>query len=368
MNNTATFLSLVPISLFGLATSLPANANIPQTSIQEILIEGEFNQINQQLNQSLNLNFIYLPEIEESILPTFNIQGTFLDNPNNQVNQGIDQNIFDFQLFETSLINFDSNDFLNNDGILNGEQFITQEVFTDGNNNLITQQSDQQLTDFLWLDGLTSSVENKDFNYWLDEILVDQKLDSLQFALQDTWIIGDENIVSQTIDQTLNSFIFTNSDISNLLGTNIIDKSIGLDPVQFTIQETFIDSGQNNWISQTINQIIGDVSFIDGSFFTQKDPIFQENGSVIAKPNNSMNFDIDTFINDILNNTTVEATQTNRQIIEVTGDDNIRIQENSQELVVSVPETNTGRIVIFFSFIMGIVSYGRKTLIVNKQK
>ncbi len=364
MNNTATFLSLVPISLFGLTTSLPADANIPQTSIQGILIEGEFNQINQQLNQSLNLNFIYLPEIEESVLPTFNIQGIFLENTNNQVNQTINQNILDFQLLETSLINFDSNDFLNNDGILNGEQFITQEVFTDGNNNLITQQSDQQLTDFLWLDGLTSSVENKDFNYWLDEILVDQKLDSLQFALQDTWIIGDENIVYQTIDQTLNSFIFTNNDISNLLETNITDEVIKLDPVQFTIQETFTDFGQNNSISQTINQVISDVSFIDASFLTQKDSIFQENSSAIAEANNSLNFDIDAFIEDILNinNTAVKATQTNRQKIKEIGDENIRIQNSSQELVVTVSEPNTGRITILFFFVMGIVSYRRKTL------
>ncbi len=362
MNNTATFLSLVPISLFGLANSLPANANIPQTSIQEILIQGESNKVYQELNQSLNLNFIYLPEIEQSVLPTFNIQGVFLDNLNNQVTQSINQNILDFQLLETSLINFDSNDFLNNDGILNGEQFITQEVFTEGNNNLITQQSDQNLTDFVWLDRFTSTTEDKDFNYLLNEILVEQKLDSLQFALQDTFIFGNENTVYQTIDQTLNSFIFTNNDISNLLETNIADEVIELDPVQFTIQETFIDFGQKNWISQTINQVIGDVSFIDASFLTQKDPIIQENGSALVEVNNSINFDIDAFIEDILNNTTVEATQTNRQIIEVTGNENIRIQNNSQELVVSVSEPNTGRITILFLFIMGIVSYGRKTL------
>ena len=365
MNNTVTFLSLVPISLFGFVTNLPANANIPQTSIQQILIEGGANEVYQELNQSLNLNFVYLPEIEQSVLPTFNIQGVFLDNINNQVTQSINQNILDFQLLETSLINFDSNDFLNNDGILNGEQFVTQEVFTDGNDNSITQQSDQQLTDFIWLDGFTSSVEDKNFNYWLDEILVEQKLDSLQFALQDTFIFGNENTVYQTIDQTLNSFIFTNNDLSNLLETNIADEVIELDPVQFTIQETFIDFGQKNSISQTINQVIGDVSFIDASFLTPRDPIIQQNGNAVVEANNSIDFNIDAFINDILNiknNTKVEATQINIQEIAVTGDKNIRIQNNSQELVVSVSEPNTGRITILFLFIMGIVSYGRKTL------
>ncbi|MDJ0681370.1 MAG: hypothetical protein QNJ18_16040 [Xenococcaceae cyanobacterium MO_167.B52] len=365
MNNTVTFLSLVPISLFGLATSLPANANIPQTSIQEILIEGESNKVYQELNQSLNLNFVYLPEIAESVLPTFNIQGVFLDDLNNQVTQSINQNILDFQLLETSLINFDSNDFLNNDGILNGKQFITQEVFTDGNDNSITQQSEQKLTDFIWLDGLTSSVEDKDFNYWLDEILVEQKLDSLQFALQDTLIFGNKNTVYQTIDQTLNSFIFTNNDLSNLLETNIIDETTGFNPVQFTIQETFVDSGQKNSISQTINQVIGDVSFIDASFLTPRDPIIQQNGNAVVEANNSIDFNIDAFINDILNiknNMQVEATQINVQRIEVREDNNTRIQKNSQELVVSVSEPNTGRITILFLFIMGIVSYRRKTL------
>ena len=92
MNNTVTFFGLASISLFGFISNAPANAQIPQTSIQEILIEGEFNQVNQKLNQSLNLYFIYLPYIKESVIPTFNIQGIFLDDSNNQVNQ----NILDF--------------------------------------------------------------------------------------------------------------------------------------------------------------------------------------------------------------------------------------------------------------------------------
>ncbi len=362
MNNTVTFLSLVPISFFGLTASLPANANIPQTSIQEILIEGDLNQVNQQLNQSLNLNFIYLPQIEESVIPTFNIQGIFLGNPNNQFNQVINQNILDFQLLETSLINFDTNDFLNNDGILNGKQFITQENSIEGNNNLITQQSEQELTDFALLNGLTSTTEKQDFNYWLNEILVDQKLDSLQFSLQDTLIFGDNNIVDQTIDQTLNSFVFTNSDISDLLDTNIVDKGIEFDPAQFTIQETFIDSGQDNFISQTINQVIGDVSFINASNFTQQNPLVRQNDNTLADSNNSIDFDIDAFIDEILNNTAVEAIQTNRQQIEVIGDENTITQENSQVLVVSVPEPNAGRMIVLLFFIMGMISYRSKTL------
>ena len=50
-------MGLTSISLFGFTTNLPANANLPQASIQEILIEGDFNEVNQQLNQILNLNF-----------------------------------------------------------------------------------------------------------------------------------------------------------------------------------------------------------------------------------------------------------------------------------------------------------------------
>ena len=354
MNNTVTFFGLASISLFGFISNAPANAQIPQTSIQEILIEGEFNQVNQQLNQRLNLNFIYLPYIEESVISTFNIQGAFLDNPNNQVNQGINQNILDFSLSETSLSSFDLNDFLNDDDILNGKQFITQEVSIKGDLNSITQNSSQALTDFTWLDTSIAAIENNNFSDFLDNLLVSQELDSFQFGLQDTLILGDNNIVSQNIDQTFNNYIFTNNNLDSLFDTNAINENIGLDFAQFTIQETFVDLGQNSLITQTINQEINDISFIDTSSF------FEQNNKTIVGKNNSVEFDIDAFINGILKDTIVEATQTNSQLSKTIGNENIAAQENVQVLVVSVPEPSFVKVMGLLLFIIGMRSCHKK--------
>ena len=362
MNNTVTFLGLASISLFSLNNNLPANANIPQTSIQEILIKGELNQVNQQLNQNLNLNFIYLPQIEESVIPTFNLQGTFLENSNNQVNQTLGQNVLDYQLFETNLGNFNINDFLNNDNILDGGQFISQEVLVEGNSNLITQESSQLLTDFVWLDQSIGLTEDEDFSQFINKLLFEQELDSLQFGLQDSLIFGNNNIVSQTIDQTLNSFIFTNHNLNSFFDSNFLKAEIELDPVQFTIQETFINFGQNNLISQTINQFINDISFVDASIFTPKEPLFTQNNNSTTATSNSVDFDIDAFIDGILilNSTTIEANQINRQQIKIMGDENRETQNNVQVAVVSVPEPSSSRIMIVLSVIIGVISYFKK--------
>ncbi len=365
MNNTVTFLGLASINLFTFTANLPANANIPQTSIQEILIEGELNQVNQQLNQSLNLNFIYLPQIEESVIPTFNIQGTFLENTNNQVDQAIEQNILDFELAETSLGDFNINDFLNSDNILDGVQFISQEVLIEGESNLIIQESSQVITDFVGLDKSFDITEYEDFSQFINKLLFDQELDSLQFGLQDTLIFGNNNMVDQTIDQTLNSFIFTDNNLS--FNTKFFNKEIALDPVQFTIQETFIDSGTSNLVSQTINQVISDISFFDfASIFVPEQPLFQPNNSSTLATSNLVNFDIDAFINGILNSTIIEANQINTQQIQIIGDENIETQNNVQVAIVSVPEPSSPRIMIVLSVMIGVISYFKRPIICRK--
>ena len=130
---------------------------------------------------------------------------------------------------------------------MNGSQFITQEAFigidfegniVNSNRNYITQQSSQILTDFFWIDKTSNVTEEENFNDFLDNFLASQKLDSLQFALQDVFVFGNENIVSQTIDQTLNAFILTDNQLAALWEkTNIVEAE---NPIQFTIQETFI--------------------------------------------------------------------------------------------------------------------------------
>lgn len=360
MNKTITFLGLASISLFGFTNNLPAHANIPQASIQEILMEGEFNEVNQQLNQILNINFIYLPQIEESAIPTFNIQGAFVENSNNQINQAINQNVLDFQLIETNLVSFNLNNFLDNDNILNSKQFISQEVFIEGDSNLITQQSSQTLTDFIWLDESSNVTKQEDFIHFIDKLLVSQELDLFQFALQDTFVSGHNNIVSQTIEQTLDSFIFTNNNLAPFFDNNVTTEEIGLDIVQFTIQETFTSLDQNTLISQNINQLINDISFVDASIFSENQGHFGQNNSSTVEANNLLNFDIDAFINGILNDTNVEATQTNRQRIEIIGNENTDIQENLQILFVSVPEPSLQKMMIVLFVIIGIQSSFKK--------
>ena len=367
MNNTVTFLGLASISLLGFTTNLSANAQIPQTSTQTILIEGESNQVNQQLNQNLNLNFIYLPQIEESVIPTFNVRETFPDNTNNQVDRVLSQNVLDFPLVDTSLTSFNINDFLNNDNILNGVQFITQEVFVDGDRNFLTQQSSQTLTDFIWLDSSSATAESEDFSDFLNELLVTQELDSFQFGLQDTFVFGNNNIVDQTIEQTFNSFIFTSNNLDSLFETDLGEGEIELDPVQFTIQETSLFSSQNNLISQNIDQVISDITFFDASNFSQQQELFEPNNNAIVETNNAVYFDIDAFINAILNDTIVEATQINRQRIQTIGNDNTDTQENVQVLVVSVPEPSSLKTMVVLLVIIGIQSRYKKRRSLSRQ-
>ena len=379
MNNTVTLIGLVSISVFGFVDPSPS-ANIPQTGIQEILIEGEFNTINQQLTQRLNLNFISFPSLEESVIPVANIRGLFLDNPNNNVTQTINQDVLGFSLVETNLGNFDIDRFTNYDNVVNGLQFITQEAIIgvdfEGNiieshRNSITQRSSQTLTDFFWLDQPSSLTSDINFGQFLTDFLQDQTLDSLQFGLQDVFVFGNENIVSQTIDQTLNAFIFTDNDFDAFGDdTNIIDIE---NPIQFTIQETFIfneetgiNVSENNLVSQSLTQAISNISFFDiGNFFPTQN--FNSTSDVLE-------FDIDAFIEAILilsrnedNNcggeaSGIEVTQFNCQQARQIGDENTITQNNVQELVVGVSEPSPGKMLGVLLVIVGIRTVYKKTV------
>ncbi|NQZ63895.1 MAG: hypothetical protein HRT59_17755, partial [Crocosphaera sp.] len=114
INKAFSVLLLVPTVFSGIS-NFSAEAAIPQGSFQEIYIEGYSNEVNQQLNQTLNINFIDFSGMEDSVIPNFNIQGSFLDNPNNEVNQAINQNVLDLGLVPLNLSNFSTSDFIGND-------------------------------------------------------------------------------------------------------------------------------------------------------------------------------------------------------------------------------------------------------------
>ncbi|EAZ91662.1 hypothetical protein [Crocosphaera chwakensis] len=361
MKNTINFLGLASVGLLGF-THFPVNAQIPQTEIQSVVLGGEFNEISQQINQYLNLNFVYFPQVQQSVIsiPNLNIQQTFLDNPNNQFIQEKNQNFLEFPLRETSLVSFDLNDFLNNDNTLTGKQFITQEVFVEGNSNIITQKSSQTLTDFFWLDESSGITEDDNLLQFLDKLLASQALDSLQFGLQDTFVFGNDNQVSQLIDQTFESFIFTPYDFDSWFNNNLTNQDIGLDPVQFTVQNTSIieDSltpvSQNNLISQTLNQVISGISFINPTTLSQNQGFVDPNNNLLAGANSSVNFDINDFIDGILKNTNIEVTQKNQQSITISGDQNTSTQENEQVSAVSVPEPSIVSMMVVLGIMIGI--------------
>ncbi len=353
MKKTLSLLVLVPTFFCGI-NNPATKAQIPQASFQEIYIEGYSNQVIQELNQNLNLNFISIPEIEGELIPNFNIQGTFLDNPNNEVNQEINQNVFNLSLIPLSLTSFGVNDFLGDDNVLNGVQFNEQQAFVQGDNNLTNQLSSQTLTEFFLLEQSDEITEPKYFHQLLTELLDSQLLDSFQFGSQDTLLFGHNNVVNQSLTQTFDIFIFLTSDSNPLLSTDAWTEANLLKPIQLTIQETFIDVSENNFISQTINQSLNKISLIESSIFSPKNHLLPGFKTTNIGSDNLVELDIDVFINEILNNTIIEGKQINRQLVEVIGNSNESLQENEQELIVSIPEPSNLRMMVVLSVIICI--------------
>ena len=75
-----------------------------------------------------------------------------------------------------------------------------------------------------------------------------------------------------------------------------------------------------------------------------------------------LEFDIDAFIEAILFNTSVEATQINRQRATQIGDENTITQNNVQELVVGVPEPSPGKMLGVLLVIIGIRTVYKKSV------
>lgn len=336
------------LTTFLTTNNLPAQSLIPQMGVQETFLEGESNLVNQILNQNLALGFIYLPDLEAFLLPNFNIQGIFMTNNNNKVNQRINQIFPDFQQDNES--NFNS---FNQDLVLDGLQFSTQETFIEGDSNLVNQQSEQTFTDFFWLDGWENdSSFNLELEDFIEPILLDIGLDSFQVTVQDTWVYGDNNLVNQEVSQSITNLLFIDEPLnSSEFSPELINLLLNDDPFQFTIQETFLNEGENNLVNQTINQTVTDLFFIDTTLFTDNRVPYLSSNEISLE--NSTNFDIDEFINNILNESMINANQINRQDALVIGDENQVNQENNQELTVSVPENNSPYIIL----LIGIIGY-----------
>ncbi|MGK7887386.1 MAG: hypothetical protein AB4057_22505 [Crocosphaera sp.] len=372
MNKIFSLLVLVPTFFYGI-NNLSTKAEIPQSSFQQIYIEGDFNQVNQQLNQNLNLHFINVPDFEMTVIPNFNIQGEFLDNTNNEVAQGINQLVFNARLMPLSSTDLTINNFLGNDNILNGVQFNEQRAFIQGNSNITAQVSNQNITDFFLLELSDNATDSNYFSQFLDELLESKLLDYFQFSSQDSLLFGDNNIINQSITQSFDIFIFNKTDYNNLFETNIWREENLLMPTQLTIQETFINFSKNNYIIQSINQSIENISFLEFDTVSQNYllPSFLHTN---IDSNKLDEFPIDIFINEILNNTIIDGQQINRQFLEVIGNNNEKSQENEQilelisheklleltineqQLSVSIPEPSNLKMLLVLSVLLTFLS------------
>ncbi|MDJ0662254.1 MAG: hypothetical protein QNJ42_22610 [Crocosphaera sp.] len=373
VNKILSLFVLIPSVFYGINHG-STNAQIPQGSFQQNYIEGYSNEVTQELNQTFNVNFIDIPKINGSIIPNVNIQGRFLDNLNNIVNQEINQNVFDFSLIPLDLNNFGLSNFIGSDKVLNGLQFSEQQAFIQGDNNVTHQLSKQSLTNFFFLEQSDKITELNDFSQFITRLLEVQLLDFFQFSSQDSVVFGNSNMVNQNITQIIDIFIFSDSDFNRLLKVDDLEEDNFVKPTQLTIQETFINASDNNIITQSINQSIQQISLIESDIFSQKNYLLSGLNNTNIESDNLVEFPIDTFINEILNNTIIEGQQINRQFLEVIGNSNQNIQENKQVLdlvrnqelpefevnpqnfPVSVPEPSNLKTMIV---LLGIISLSR---------
>ncbi|MDJ0510694.1 MAG: hypothetical protein QNJ64_15785 [Crocosphaera sp.] len=372
MKNILSLFVLVP-TFFGGINNLATKAQIPQGSFQQVYIEGNYNQVTQALNQNLNLNFIDIPDFDSSVIPNFNIQGTFLDNPNNQVVQGINQSVFKSNLIPLSLTDLTINDFIGYDNVLNGGQFNEQSVFIEGDDNIGTQLSYQNFANFFLLEKSELMTETNYLAEFIGKLLESQLLDSFQFSSQDTLLFGNHNIVQQSITQNFDVFIFSDFNYNPLLENDLLTKENSLKPVQFTIQETFINVSENNYITQNIHQSIENISVSEFNTLSKND-LLQSLTNNNINSNDLGEFPIDIFVDEILNNTIIESQQINRQVLEVIGNNNESSQENEQildlitnekslqltvneqESIPSIPEPSNLKMLLVLAVMIWVVS------------
>ena len=355
---------------------MQADFFVPQASVQEaFLVEGIGNDIFQQLTQNLIFIPVGIPELDENEILQASLQNLFAE-PDDLTNVGqflnqtgpqiilpdLEEDDDDEDGFFGSALdgldNFIDNLFDDLDNLFgddddaedddedssgNGdEEFtavtigadITAEFFADdtlaaaqiafqevdilGDGNTVLQASDQAIADVFLFEEDTGDGSFEDF---LERTAGDLFLDSLQFALQDVIVQGNDNVVDQVLDQTIAAYIFFDTD-----------ELAEVAPLtQFAIQETFLGDGsgvaEDNFITQDILQSIEvDLSY-SNAFDLDFSPTAGSNASL-------SNFDIDTFIGTVLSeDITVTGTQTSFQSTVITGDNNFQVQDEVQDLV-----------------------------------
>lgn len=323
------------------------NLSIPQFIIQEnFIVEGENNRIDQVIDQTLFFYPISLTQIEDSQILQVFLQNNFTEDENAEINQEIEQIGPDFSLFsnhdelisnkdsEMIPFNINVNDFLNNDGELNSIQLVSQQADILGNNNQIIQTGEQdivdlRLLDFALLEDKQDQNRLNNIENLLNDVADEVALDSLQFAIQDVIIQGNENEVEQLIDQSIVTFLVFDEDIID----NVVFSMEELPPTQAIIQENFIGNSErevnNNQINQEINQRI------------ILDPIFSHLSDIDLEPQvgreaNSVNFDIDFLIETILETSLVSTQRLVQEAVQ-TGNKNPIVQESNQDLLFINP-------------------------------
>ncbi|WP_107668282.1 hypothetical protein [Cyanothece sp. BG0011] len=336
---------MIPISVQGM---------IPQIAIQEVLIEGELNEVDQEIQQTISFNFISLPSLEASIIPVLNLRGNFItvnSNSNNLIDQQLNQTVFGLDSATTDLNGLDVNYLFDSNDISEGSHFNLQTAFLKGNDNNISQKSQQELNNIFYLNPLSNTIDLLDLNVLFKQIMENSFIDFLQLSLQDTVILGNNNLVSQTIEQRIEYTILTNNDFSQWIDNLEEDLNI----FQLTIQETFMDNN-NNLIHQNINQFIHAINWF---YFTDTDPSLSSPITPSNDPN--LDFDIDLFINRIANQSSINATQINRQDVETIGENNQTEQNSLQILSKTIPEPSSLKMLLLIA-ITGFIGFVRKSL------
>lgn len=308
---------------------MDTNFLLPQLSLQESFVfSGTGNLIVQDLNQSLIFIPITIPNLEldeawkvslQAIAKSDNDNDLFAigntipqsENPgekkdNNNNDRATNTNTRIDELVAQPLEGSSSTPI----------QRSVQTVDLLGNNNTIRQESQQLVADLFFFEG---EENNSNLGTFFEDVAQDLFLSSLQYAFQDIVIEGDNNLVEQTIDQTITAFVF--------LDEEKIENNIDL--AQLSIQDIVVGNGttivDNNLISQDTTQSIA-LNFNFSNY-----PIFSTNWDGKIDVLSEVSFD--PFISEILSEDTFEiATQTSVQDIFITGNNNFITQEQIQEI------------------------------------
>lgn len=299
---------------------------VPQLAIQEtFIIAGLGNIVFQDLSQSLIFIPIGIPELDEDEALQASLQASFADPEDLlSVEQDLTQSAPALSIFgegdDNGAISTDLVVEILGDGILAATQLSFQTVDILGSDNTVFQESDQFFADLLLFEGEEESGDLEDF---LARAAQDLFLDSLQFAIQDVIIDGNDNFIEQSLDQTIAAFVFLDDDIA-------AEASL----TQFAVQEVFIGDGttvvaDNTIIQDTVQSIEVDFTFSDAPNLPI--PITTDGDLDLS------NFDIDTFIGEIFGNDTQTAgNQASIQDTLVTGDANLVVQSEAQTSIETV--------------------------------